>query len=90
MLPEYPLKITDWYNIPIGNVEKLMTNIFDKKIYVHHYENLKLHLRPGLKLKKLHHVLKLNQPQWLKLYTELKKRIKAEKMETKMEKRCTN
>ena len=50
-----------------------MTNFFDKEMYVRHYENLKLYLRPGLKLKKLHHVLKLNQSQWLKLYTELKK-----------------
>ena len=32
MLSEYQLKITDLYNIAIGNVKKLMPKLFDKKI----------------------------------------------------------
>ena len=52
MLSEYQLKITDLYNIPIGNVKKLVPNFFDKKKYVLHYENLQLYLRQRLKLKK--------------------------------------
>ena len=81
MLSEYPLKIADLYNIPIGNVKKLVPNFFNKERYVIHYENLKLYLRPGLKLKKIHRVLKFNQSQWLKPYIEFntKKRIEAEK-----------
>ena len=51
MLSEYQLKIADLYNIPIGNVKKLSPNVLDKEKYVIHYENLKLHLRLGLKLK---------------------------------------
>ena len=37
-------------------------------------------------------VLEFNQSQWLKPYVEFNilKRIEAEKMETKMEKHCTN
>ena len=31
MLSEYPLKITDLYNVSIGNVKKLVPNVFDKK-----------------------------------------------------------
>ena len=51
MLSEYQLKIDDLYNIPIGNVKKLVPNLFDKeKKYVIDYENLKLYLRLGLKL----------------------------------------
>ena len=37
-------------------------------------------------------VLEFNQSKWLKPYVEsnILKRIEAEKMETKMEKHCTN
>ena len=31
MLPEYQLKIADLYNIPIGNVKKLVLNFLIKK-----------------------------------------------------------
>ena len=44
--------IADLYNIPIGNVKKLVHNFFDKEKYVLHYENLQLYLRLGLNLKK--------------------------------------
>ena len=52
MLPKYQLKIADLYNIPIGNVKKIVSNFFDKEKYVIHYENLQLYLKLGLKLKK--------------------------------------
>ena len=39
MLSKYQLKIADTYNTPIGNVKKLVLNIFDKEKYVLHYEN---------------------------------------------------
>ena len=51
MLSEYQLKITDLYNISIGNVKKLVPNFIDKEKYVIHYENLQLYLRLELKLK---------------------------------------
>ena len=35
----------------ICNVQKLVSNVFDKEKYMIHYENLKLFLRLGLKLK---------------------------------------
>ena len=63
MLPDYQLKIADLYNIPIGNVKKLVPNFFDKEKYVIHYEKLTLYLRLGLKLKTIHHVLEFNQSQ---------------------------
>ena len=52
MLSEYQLKIVDFYNIPIVNVRKLVPKVFNKEKYVLHYENLRLYLRLGLKLKK--------------------------------------
>ena len=62
-LSDYQLKISDLYNIPIGNVKKLVPNFFDKEKYVIHYENLQLYLRLGLKLKKMYCVLEFNQSQ---------------------------
>ena len=81
MLSEYQFKIADLCNIPIGNVKKLVANLFDKEKYVIHYEKLKLYLRLGLKLREIHHVLELNQSEWLKPYIKFhtQKRIKAEK-----------
>ena len=63
MLSDYQLKIADLYNIPIGNVKKLVPNFFDKEKYVIHYKNVQLYLRLGLKLKKIHRVLEFNQSQ---------------------------
>ena len=51
MLSEYQLKAANLYNITTGNVKKLVPNRFDKEKYVFRYENLKLYLRQGLKLK---------------------------------------
>ena len=34
MLFNYQLKITSLYNIPTGNVKKLVLNFFDKEEYV--------------------------------------------------------
>ena len=39
MLSEYQLKSADLGNIPIGIVQKLVPNFFDKEKYVIHYEN---------------------------------------------------
>ena len=81
MVSEYQLKIADLYNVPIGHIKKLVPNLFDKEKYVIHYENLKLYLRLGLKLKKIHCILEFNQSQWLKPYIEFntQRRIEAEK-----------
>ena len=71
-----------------------MPNFFDKERFVIYYENLKLYLRQGLKLKKIHSafVVQFNQSLWLKRYTEFstQKKTEAEKTMTKMEKHCTN
>ena len=43
MLSEYQLKIADLYNIPIGDIKKLVPNFFDKEKYVIHYENVHMY-----------------------------------------------
>ena len=37
---DYQLQIADLYNIPIGNVKKLVPIFFDEENYVIYYENL--------------------------------------------------
>ena len=69
-MSDYQLKIANLYNIPFGNVKKLVPNFFDKEKHVIHYEKLQIYLRVGMKLKKIYPVLEFNQSEWLKQYVE--------------------
>ena len=76
---EYPKKLHDLHNdyplapeqIEVNKVEKLIPNLWNKKKYVIHYENLKQYLNLGLKLIKIHRGIKFEESQWLKKYIAL-------------------
>ena len=70
MLSDYCKKIADEYEIKVGDVKKLIPNLGNKTNYVLHYRNLQLYLSLGMKLNKVHKVLKFKQSKWMKKYID--------------------
>ena len=70
MLSDYYKKIADEYEIKVGDVKKLIPNLGNKTNYVVHYRNLQLYLSLGMKLTKIHRVLKFKQSDWMKKYID--------------------
>ena len=60
MLLDYCKKIADEYGINVGDVVKFIPHLGKKTIYAVHYRNLQLYLSLGMKLTKIHKVLKLS------------------------------
>ena len=70
MLSHYCKKIADEYEIKVGVVKKGIPNLGSKLNYVLYYGNLQLYLSLGMKLTKIHGVLKFKQPDWMKKYID--------------------
>ena len=48
----------------MGNINKLVPNLANKSKYAFHYKNLQLYLSLGMKLTKVHKILKFKQLYW--------------------------
>ena len=70
MLSKYCKKIADKYEIKVGDVKKLIPNLGNKTNYVVHYRNLQLYLSLGMKLTKIHKVLRFKQSDWMEKYID--------------------
>ena len=62
--------IADEYEIKVGEVGKLIPNLGDKTNYVLHYRNIQLYLSLGMKLTRIHKVLKFKQPDLMDKYID--------------------
>ena len=60
----------------IEKVEKLVTNIYNKTDNVIRIRNLEQALSPGVSLKRVHRVIKLNEKAWLKPYIDMNTKLR--------------
>ena len=70
MLSDYCKNIADEYEIKVGDEKKLIPDLGNKTNYVVHYKNLQLYLSLGMKLTKIHRVLKSKQSDWMNKYID--------------------
>ena len=70
MLSDYCKKIVDKHGKKVDDAKKLLPNLGNKTNYVLHYRNLLLYLSLGMKLTKIHRVLKSDQPDRTKKYID--------------------
>ena len=82
---DYPQELHDLHSdmpflperMVINKTKKLVCNLHNKKNYVAHINMLKQALDYGLKLRKVHRVIKFDQEAWLKKYIDFNMDLRA-------------
>ena len=83
---EYPKRLHELHSdlpflserMEVNKCKKLVCNLFNTKKYVEHINTLKQALNHGLKLEKIHRVIKFNQEAWLKRYIDMNTELRKE------------
>ena len=81
----YPKELHNQHNdlpfmserMEINGVEKLVPNLRDKKNYVIHIQALNQVLQHGLRLDRIHRVIKFDQSPWLKTYIDFNTQLRT-------------
>ena len=68
MLSDYCKEIKEKFKISSSKIRKLIPTLSTKEKYVLHEENLKLYIKLGLKVTKIHRILQFSEKPWLKKY----------------------
>ena len=68
MLSKYCSNIAEKYKIRVGEVDKLIPNLRNKRDYFVNHKNLQLYLSLGMKLTGIHKILKFKQSDWVKKF----------------------
>ena len=71
MLSRYSSSISNKYGIKVGEVNKVIPNVSNKKKCTIHYRNLQLYLPLRMKATKVHRIFKFKQSGWLKKFLDL-------------------
>ncbi len=71
-LGEFQQNVLERLNVKtVGGTKKLVQTLSNKERYVVHYSTLKLYVRLGLRVRKLHRTLQFRQTKWLAPYVKL-------------------
>ena len=83
---EYPHDLHDLHNdyplapeqLEMNGVTKLIPNLYNKKKYVVHHETLKLYVKYGLKITKIHRGITFQESPWMKSYIDKNTKLRIE------------
>ncbi|XP_022784275.1 uncharacterized protein LOC111324871 [Stylophora pistillata] len=64
-------------NLLVNKVKKLLCTFYGKKKYIIHHETLKLYKSLGIKIGKIHRVIRFEESPWMKKYIDLNTSLRA-------------